>query len=209
MIKGIIFDFDGVVTDSEPSYIEALVTLMRSLDIDVTFEELQHVVGQNILAIGTELTDTYHLDMSPEEFNQRSMNIYYEHTDIRDFRPMEGLYEFLERCKEKGICLCVASSSDYDYLYTIMDNLKIRDRFDFVLSGHDLPRSKPDPLIYNMAAEKMGIDKKDLMIIEDSCNGIRAGVAAGIYTIGFKGSRVRQDTSMADKEVFSFSEIEL
>lgn len=209
MIKGIIFDFDGVVTDSEPPYIEALVSFIQSLGINVTFEELQHVVGQNILAIGTELVDTYHLDISPEEFNRRSMSIYAENTDIRDFKPMEGLYDFLDRCKEKGIRMCVASSSDYDYLYTIMDSLRIRGYFEWVLSGHGLSKGKPDPLIYNMAAEKMGIDKKDLMIIEDSPNGIRAGIASGIYTVGFKGSRVIQDTSTADREVFSFNEIEL
>ncbi len=209
MIKGIIFDFDGVVTDSEPPYIEALVSFMQSIGIDATFEELQHVVGQNLQAIGTELVNTYHLDMSVEEFNRRSMGIYEETTDIRDFRPMEGLYEFLDRCKEKGIRMCVASSSDYDYLYTIMDTLKIRGYFEWVLSGHGLSKGKPDPLIYNMATEKMGIDKKDLLIIEDSPNGIKAGIASGIYTIGFKGSRVIQDTSMADKEVDSFNEIEL
>ncbi|MBQ9424788.1 MAG: HAD family phosphatase [Erysipelotrichaceae bacterium] len=209
MIKGIIFDFDGVVTDSEPPYIDALVSFMQSIGIDATFEELQHVVGQNLQAIGTELVNTYHLNMSPEEFNRRSMSIYEESTDIRKFKPMEGLYEFLDRCKEKGIRICVASSSDYNYLYTIMDSLKIRDYFEWVLSGHGLSKGKPDPLIYNMAAEKMGIDKKDLMIIEDSPNGIRAGIASGIYTVGFKGSRVIQDTSMADKEVDSFNEIEL
>ncbi len=209
MIKGIIFDFDGVVTDSEPPYIEALVSFMKSIGINATFEELQHVVGQNLQAIGTELVNTYHLDMSVEEFNRRSMGIYEETTDIRDFRPMEGLYEFLDRCKEKGIRMCVASSSDYDYLYTIMDSLKIRDYFEWVLSGHGLSKGKPDPLIYNMAAEKMEIDKKDLMIIEDSPNGIRAGIASGIYTVGFKGSRVIQDTSMANKEVDFFNEIEL
>ena len=209
MIKGIIFDFDGVVTDSEPPYIDALVSFMQSIGIDATFEELQHVVGQNLQAIGTELVNTYHLNMSPEEFNRRSMSIYEESTDIRKFKPMEGLYEFLDRCKEKGIRICVASSSDYNYLYTIMDSLKIRDYFEWVLSGQGLSKGKPDPLIYNMAAEKMGIDKKDLMIIEDSPNGIRAGIASGIYTVGFKGSRVIQDTSMADKEVDSFNEIEL
>ena len=69
MIKGIIFDFDGVVTDSEPPYIEALVSFMKSIGINATFEELQHVVGQNLQAIGTELVNTYHLDMSVEEFH--------------------------------------------------------------------------------------------------------------------------------------------
>ncbi len=209
MIRGIIFDFDGVITDSEPPYIEALVKLMKSLGRDASFEELQHVVGQNLKAIGEELTGTYGLDMSAEEFNERCMRIYEESTDIRDFRAMDGLYDFLESCKQKGIIMCVASSSDYDYLYTIMDSLGIRDYFAFVLSGHGLRKGKPDPLIYNMAAEKMGIDKKDLLIIEDSTNGIRAGKASGIYTVGFKGSKVVQDTSMADKEVYSFQEIEL
>lgn len=209
MIRGIIFDFDGVITDSEPPYIEALVEYMKRLGIDVTFEELQHVVGQNLRAIGEELTGTYGIDMPAEEFNAGSMKVYEESTDIRDFRPMDGLYDFLEACRGKGIAMCVASSSDYDYLYTIMDCLGIRQYFDFVLSGHGLKKGKPDPLIYNMAAEKMDIDKKELMIIEDSLNGIKAGIASGIYTVGFKGSRVVQDTSAADKEVYSFKEIKL
>ncbi len=209
MIKGIIFDFDGVITDSEPPYIEALVKLLKSLGREASFKELQHVVGQNIQSIGKELVAAYSLDMSVEEFNERSMKVYEESTDIKDFKEMNGLHDFLESCKAKGISMCIASSSDYDYLYTILDCIGIREYFSFVLSGHCLNKGKPDPLIYNMAAEKMNIEKSDLMIIEDSPNGIKAGINSGIYTVGFKGSRVIQDTSLADEEVYSFKEIKL
>ena len=76
-----------------------------------------------------------------------------------------------------------------------------------MISGDLLKHSKPDPEIYNLVTKKMGLDKKELMIIEDSVNGIRAGKASGIFTVGFKGSRIIQDTSMADREVYSFREI--
>ena len=209
MIKGIIFDFDGVITDSEPPYIEALIKYLHGFGIDATFEELQHVIGKTVDAIATEVIEKYGLQVTIEEFNTESMRIYEEDNDIRKFKPMSGLYEFLDRCKKRGIRMCIASSSELNYLYTIMDSLRIRDYFEYVISGHGLPRSKPDPLIYDLAAEKMKLDKKDLMIIEDSYNGIRAGKASGIYTVGLKASRVIQDTSMADKEVYSFQEIEL
>ncbi len=209
MRKGIIFDFDGVITDSEPPYIEALIKYLHGFGIDATFEELQHVIGKTVDAIATEVIEKYGLQTTIERFNAESMRIYEEDNDIRKFKPMKGLYEFLDRCREKGIRMCIASSSELNYLYTIMDSLKIRDYFEYVISGDGLPRSKPDPLIYDLAAEKMELDKKDLMIIEDSYNGIRAGKASGIYTVGLKASRVIQDTSMADKEVYSFQEIEL
>lgn len=209
MIKGIIFDFDGVITDSEPPYIEALIKYLHGFGIDATFEELQHVIGKTVDAIATEVIEKYGLQVTIEEFNTESMRIYEEDNDIRKFRPMKGLYEFLDRCRKKGIRMCIASSSELNYLYTIMDSLEIRDYFEHVISGHGLPRSKPDPLIYDLAAEKMKLDKKDLMIIEDSYNGIRAGKASRIYTVGLKASRVIQDTSMADKKVYSFQEIEL
>ncbi len=209
MKKGIIFDFDGVITDSEPPYIEALIKYLHGYGIDAAFEELQYLIGKNVDTIAMEVIEKYGLQTTIERFNAESMRIYEEDNDIRKFRPMNGLYEFLDKCKEKGIRMCIASSSELNYLYTIMDSLKIRDYFEYVISGHGLPRSKPDPLIYDLAAEKMKLDKKNMMIIEDSYNGIRAGKASGIFTVGFKASRVIQDTSMADKEVYSFQEIEL
>ena len=208
-IKGIIFDFDGVITDSEVLYVDSVVAYLKGIGIDTVFSDVQHVIGQNMNDIAACLIEQFHLNLSIPEVIEDSMNVYQKTFDYRRFMPMDGLIEFLERCREKGIRMMIASSSDYDYLYSIMDHLQIRNYFEYVLSGADLHHSKPDPEIYNLAAEKMKISKDELLIIEDSVNGIKAGKASGIFTVGFKGSVIQQDTSQADKEVYSFKEIEL
>ena len=209
MIKGIIFDFDGVIVDSEVYYVNSLVEYLKTVGVNATFDDCKTVVGQSLEDIGQELIDRFDLKDSLEKVIKDSIAIFDRSINILDFKPMEGLIEFLEKCKHKGIKMSVASSSDYDYLYTILDNINLRQYFDFVLSGTDFTKSKPNPEVFNVAAQRMGIDKSELMIIEDSINGIKAGLASGIYTVGLKASLIEQDTSLADLEVKSFSQIEI
>jgi HAD superfamily hydrolase (TIGR01509 family) len=209
MIKGIIFDFDGVISDSEVLYVDSLVEYLKTVGINSAFDEVKYVIGQNMNDIASCLIRQFDLHLSPEQVIRDSLDVYQKMFSVSMMEPMEGLKEFLERCREKGIRMMVASSSDYSYLYDALDHFGIRDYFEMVISGADFVHSKPDPSIYNTSAERMGIDKKDLMIIEDSPNGIKAGIASGIFTVAFKGSKIVQDTSLADKEVYSFSEIEL
>ncbi len=209
MIKGIIFDFDGVISDSEVLYVESLVAYLKTIGIDCAFDEVQYVIGQNMNDIASCLIRQFDLKLPAEKVIRDSLDVYQSMFSVKNMEPMEGLKEFLERCRKKGIRMMVASSSDYSYLYDALDHFGIRDYFETVISGADFVHSKPDPSIYNTSAQRMGIDKKDLMIIEDSLNGIKAGIASGIYTVAFKGSKIVQDTSLADKEVYSFSEIEL
>ena len=207
MYKGIIFDFDGVIVDSEVRYVESVIAYLKTLGIDSHFDELTYLIGQNMSDIYMCLKRQFDLDVSKESFISNSMKVYEQLSDIKTFEPMNGLKEFLEYCHDKDLVMSVASSSSYDYLYTIMDTLGITRFFTHVISGDSLKHSKPDPEIYNLVTEEMGLNKKELMIIEDSVNGIRAGKASGIFTVGFKGSRIIQDTSMADREVYSFREI--
>ena len=68
---------------------------------------------------------------------------------------------------------------------------------------------KPDPEIYNKAAELLGIEKEGLMIIEDSLHGVMAGKASGIFTVAYKGAKFKQDTPMADLEICDFKELNI
>ena len=70
---------------------------------------------------------------------------------------------------------------------------------------------KPDPAIFNVAAERLvalGVDRNRIVVVEDSPNGIASARAAGLYVVGFKGSQIQQDTSDADVEVASFAELQ-
>ena len=78
---------------------------------------------------------------------------------------------------------------------------------------HSLARciGKPDPAIFNVAAERLvalGVDRNRIVVVEDSPNGIASARAAGLYVVGFKGSQIQQDTSDADVEVASFAELQ-
>ncbi len=207
MYKGIIFDFDGVIVDSEVKYVESLVAYLDTIDIDCAFDDVSYVIGQSMPDIYACIKKQFDLKISEDVFIKDSLEVYEKMCDISAFEPMAGLIEFLEKCQEKGIRMAVASSSGYEYLYTIMDSFGIRKYFELVFSGDELEHSKPDPEIYDLTAKKMDLDKKELMIIEDSVNGIKAAKASGIFCIGFKGSKIFQDTSLADKEVKSFKEI--
>ena len=208
-VKGIIFDFDGVITDSEPFYLESVKTYLKGKGVESKINDLAFLLGQTIEDIACLLKSNYDLYDDVKTIMQESTKVYDETVKYDNYTPMVGLIDFLKKVKTKNIRMAIASSSGMDYLVTLCNQFEIKDYFDFIITGEDFERSKPDPEIYNVAAKKLGIDKKGLIIIEDSVAGITAGNAAGIYTIGLKSSKIVQDTSLAKKEVYSFDEIEL
>ena len=132
MYKGIVFDFDGVIVDSEVRYVESVIAYLKTLGIDSHFDELTYLIGQNMSDIYMCLKRQFDLDVSKESFISDSMKVYEQLSDIKTFEPMDGLKEFLEYCHDKDLVMSVASSSSYDYLYTIMDTLNITRFFTHV-----------------------------------------------------------------------------
>ncbi len=208
-IKGIIFDFDGVIVDSETLYIEALLDYLKTIGIETEAQEIAYVIGQHVQDIASDIISQFDLDLSMDDFISESTEFYRNRNKDRNYPLLPGIREFLASCRAKGIRMAVASSSGYQYLFTILEKKDILQYFEFILSGRDLVHSKPDPEIYHIAAERLGIAKNELMIIEDSTNGVKAGIASGIFTVAYKGARFVQDTSFADIEVRDFKDIQI
>ena len=200
MIKGIIFDFDGVIVDSEPLYIETLLGYLAGLGVKTSEEKISYVIGH---------ISQFGLNMTVEEFVNDSRAYYFQRNKNADYPLLPGVKEFIERCHQKGLAICVASSSGYEYLHKILESKKLLPYFRFILSGEDFVHSKPDPEIYNKAAELLGIEKEGSMIIEDSLHGVMAGKASGIFTVAYKGAKFKQDTPMADLEICDFKELNI
>lgn len=208
-MKGIIFDCDGVLVDSEVIYLESLVNYLKSLNRSTEIEHVQYVVGKKAEEISRNLMEQFDLQgYTIEEIVAGQRECFTRYWEKYEVKPMKGLVEFLKRCKAHGLTLAIASSSRSAYIEDLLERLQISAYFDYIVSGEVVEKGKPAPDIFLYTLERMGLDKKDVVIIEDSVNGIQAGKASGIYTIGFKGSKIIQDTSQADFEVFSFEEIE-
>lgn len=209
-VQGILFDCDGVLLDSEAIYLEALVQYLGTLGISAVKEDVVSVLGKTMPMIVAELRSKFDLKQySDEEIITGQRKIFRAMFNEIKLEPMPNLVAFLKICKSKGLKLAIASSSDHSYLHDVLERLGISEYFDEIVSGQRVERSKPAPDIYLKAAECVGLPVDSLIVIEDSVNGIRAGKNAGIYTVGYKGSVVEQDTHEADVEVRDFMEIML
>ena len=208
MIKGIIFDCDGVLLDSEPLFTIAVENLARDKGVPVdmtTLPDCNGITGRQFCKI--LLSQYPEVSDEPEAFIKE----YYEYCDALlmsdELQPMKGIVEFARKQHAQGKKLAIASSSPEYYVRHKIALFGIEDCFDFIVSANDVTKSKPDPQVYLIACEKMKEKKEDLIVIEDAPNGIKAGKAAGLYVVGFKGSKLLQDTSLADEEVYEFADI--
>ena len=159
-VKGIIFDFDGVIVDSETLYIEALQGYLETLGIETEAQEIAYVIGQHVQDIASDIISQFDLELTVDVFVSESTEFYRNRNKDRNYPLLPGIREFLDSCRAKGIRMAVASSSGYQYLFTILEKEDLLQYFEFILSGKELVHSKPDPEIYHIAAERLGIGKK-------------------------------------------------
>lgn len=207
MIKAILFDMDGVLLDSEWIYLHSLKKLLKKMDIDADIHELAVVVGMKMEAISDYLIQHYPIPYTVKELSDYQDAAFDEEVAISELKPMEGLIEFLKLLKENHMKVALASSSERTWITQVLDALDIDEYFDLIVSGEMVTHSKPHPEIFLKAAELLNVTIDECLVIEDSVNGICAGKAAGMKVIGYKGSKIIQDTSNADKEVYSFKEL--
>ena len=205
--KGIIFDCDGCILDSEAIFLEAVRRYLNTFNIESSNDDLKFVVGKPMTTIAMDLLDKYHLNLSVDEFIQGERVIFYEMMNSTALSPMPGLLDLIQRALVDNIALAIASSSPKNYVLNVTDQFGITDKFQEIITGEQVEHGKPYPDIYLLAASKLAIAKDELIIIEDSTNGIQAGISAGIYTVGYKGSIIEQDTSKADVRIDHYDQL--
>lgn len=208
-IKGILFDCDGVLLDSEAIYLNALVQYLASINYPTTIEEVTFVLGKPIKRIVADLRTHFNIPqaLSDQQLIDGQRAIFRAQFNAMQLQPMNGLVDFLNLCRQKGYRLAIVSSSDLSYIEDVVKRLKIQDYFDLLISGQMIEHGKPSPDIYLLAQQQMALPADSLLVIEDSPAGIQAGKAAGLTTIGYKGSIIDQDTSKADYQVSDYHEL--
>jgi HAD superfamily hydrolase (TIGR01509 family) len=127
-------------------------------------------------------------------------------------QPMPGLMELLDHLEQSNIRKAVATSGVRRYADNVLTRLGVKDRFEFILTAEDITRGKPDPEVYLLAAARLGLAPQAMLVLEDSANGCRAGVAAGAFTVAVPNRHTREHTfagarfvaeSLADRRILS------
>lgn len=182
-VKGIIFDMDGLMIDSERIINRAVVKAGREMG-------LADIESVSLRTIGTSNVRTREIYTSVygEDFGfDRLMDLKHRYIDemIGDggFPPKEGIHDILEYVTKKGYIISVGSSTREWAVKEFLGKIGVSEYFDIFVCGDMGFRSKPCPDIFLACAEKMGIAPEDCFVLEDSPNGIRAAFAAGMKPV--------------------------
>ena len=167
-IKGILFDCDGVLLDSEAIYLTALVQYLASINYPTTIEEVTFVLGKPMKRIVADLRTHFNIPqaLSDQQLIDGQRAIFRAQFNAMQLQPMNGLVDFLNLCRQKGYRLAIVSSSDLSYIEDVVRRLKIQDYFDLLISGQMIEHGKPSPDIYLLAQQQMALPADSLLVID-------------------------------------------
>lgn len=209
-MKAVIFDMDGVLVDSQPYHFKADIDTMAEYGVIKDQKFYESFAGTLTADRMRTLKEMFGLDVPVEEMTIKRENMILDIMGKEDIKPVSGIPEFLRSIEEKGLTTAVASSSDYKLINLILDRLKIAQYFDSVTSGSDVKRGKPSPDVFLLAAERIGIEPAECLVVEDSENGVKAAKAAGMKALGYiNPTSGKQDLSLADFITDDFKKISI
>lgn len=181
MKPGVIFDQDGLLFDTEAVYQRSWVKAGKELGLDVPFAFCTAVSGTSGPGMAAVIHEFFP-EVDPQTFIDLCFRFSYEEQD-RFLPEKPGLHEILELFRSRGVKIAVASSSYRDRVEQNLSRSGILEYFDAIATRDDVRNGKPDPEIFLVAAQRLGLDPSDCYVFEDSFNGVRAGHAAGCFTV--------------------------
>ncbi len=186
MNKLIIFDCDGVLIDSEILACTVETEYMNDLGYTITLDEyMDRYMGKSFAECINDLISAG-IKFDQEEFTNKSKNKIYTPEFMDKLNALDGIHTLLDNVSNP---FCIASGSSMERLRHTLKITNLLDYFDGkIFSAELVQNSKPAPDIFLYAAEKMGYTPDNCIVIEDSINGVKAGIAAGMTTYGFVGA---------------------
>jgi beta-phosphoglucomutase len=196
--KGVIFDMDGVLVDSEAFICKAACMMFAEHGVKVKPEDFVQFVGMGENRYLGGVAAKYNFPIDIERDKKRTYDIYLEIIK-GNLRPLPGVHEFIAKCRKLGKKIAVASSAD---MRKAQGNLKEiglpLETFDAVIMAEDVVHKKPAPDIFLAAAKRLGLDPKDCLVIEDAITGVDAAKAAGSKCLAITSSFSKQQLAKAD-----------
>jgi len=198
MIRGVLFDMDGVLADSEQYICKAATMMFAELGFKVEPNDFKPFVGTGENRYLGGVAEKYGIAADIEKVKARTYEIYK--TIIRgNLKPLPGAYEMVQRCRNMRLKLALATSADKIKMEANLSEIGIpSSSFDATITGLDVVNKKPFPDIYLMAAEKTGLKPQDCLVVEDAVSGITAAKRAGCRCLAVATSFDGEMLSEAD-----------
>lgn len=204
----IIFDFDGLVIDTESPAFEAWSAIFQEQGTTLLLERWVECVGASdsrfdpVLHLSELTGRTYDRATLMGDKEKRKAEI------CNTLLPLPGVIDRMNEARHLGLKIAVASSSSRVWVETHLMRLGLRDQLDAMLTRDDVSRGKPFPDLYFAAAKAIGVPPERCLAFEDSGNGVRAAKAAGMACYAIPNPITRTlDFRMADGVIASLAEV--
>ncbi|MFZ6026902.1 MAG: HAD family hydrolase [Chloroflexota bacterium] len=209
MIRALVFDFDGLIVETETPILRAWQEIYRSYGQELPVERWKLTIGSDDSAFDAlaELARLVAgLDLEAIKTRRKAREL-----ELATAQPLlPGVLDYIRHARELGLMLAVASSSSYRWVGGQLQRRGLLTAFDCIIPRDLVARVKPAPDLYRMACETLGIKGNEAIALEDAPNGIRAAKAAGMFAVAVPHEHTRQmDFSMADMCVNSLADVSL
>jgi beta-phosphoglucomutase len=204
----VIFDMDGVLVDSYQAHFQSFQHLAGQQGLTLTEEQFATVFGWTSPRIFAHLWGEGRF--SPREITalDAEKEAYYRTIVARDFPAMPGATETIATLHAAGFRLGIGSSGPPENVDLVLDRLGIRPWIGAAVTGRDVTRGKPDPQVFLLAAERLGVRPARCVVVEDAPAGIAAAHAAGMTAVGFVSTgRTPEELAEADCLIYAFREL--
>ena len=209
MIRAIVFDFDGLILDTEEPVYRSWLEVYEAHGEELPFERWVQIVGSTT----TGFHPQHHLEERlgrslPKEVLDRRIGRRTELVLAQKLLP--GVVQHIDQAKALGLKVGVASSSTADWVSGHLARLGILEKFDCLRCRDDVANAKPEPDLYIAVLECLGVAASEAIAIEDSPNGVTAAKRAGLRCVAIPNPiTAKLDLSGADVLLGSLAEITL
>ena len=218
MFRGVIFDFDGVITDTEILHLRAFNRVLAQHGSEITTREYYtDYLGLTDVDCFTLLADKGRLSLDAEGIENlvREKNLIFEELAKSEGRIIEGVREFLEMLKRNDIAMGICSGALLAEIELILGEARLRDYFEVIVSAEQIEKGKPDPEGFLLALHKLNAEKRspisadECIVVEDSHWGLEAAKAAGMHTVAVTNSYDAEQLAGAERIVARLSELSM
>jgi beta-phosphoglucomutase len=202
--KGALFDLDGVIVDTAKFHFLAWNRLASELGFTFTEYHNERLKGVSRVHSLEILLEIGRISLSEEKKHllaELKNKWYVEYiTNMKQSEILPGAKEYLIQLRNSGIKIALGSASKNAPM--ILGNLKITELFDAIVDGNNTSKAKPDPEVFLLGAEKLGLAPEDCIVFEDAAAGVEAGKNAGMRVVGIGSTDVLKQADYVIKGLY-------
>lgn len=210
MVRAVIFDFDGVIVETEEPLFRIWQRIYRERGAELPLEQWLSIIGTAGALFDpiADLSRRSGTDLDRGQMDALERAYYGEAVATQQLLP--GVRRYLDEAGRLDLKTAIASSSRRPWIDEHLERMGIRNRFDVIVCRDDVTHVKPDPELYVTVLRRLGLDTDEAIAIEDSSNGLRAAKGAGLYCVAVPTPMTASmDLGLADLRLSSLEEMPL